>query len=261
MGERTSHAPGTFSWVDLGTTDAQAAKAFYGRLFGWQGEDMPAGEGMTYTMLRRDGKDVAALYELSDEMRSQGVPPHWACYITVGDADAAARRAGELGGTVAMEPFDVLDAGRMALVQDPQGAMFSVWQPARHIGAQLVNGVGALSWNDLVTPDPETAAGFYRDMFGWTTQAMEGAEPSYLVIRNGERANGGIFGTPPGMEGVPPYWTAYFGIADLDAGLGEVEQAGGSALTPAMEVPAGRFAAVQDPQGAAFSLVEGKFDD
>src|SRR5919197_2424863 len=144
MGERTQHAPGTFSWADVTTTDQEAAKAFYTGLFGWEIEDVPVGEGVFYSMARVGGRDVAAISPQPPQQRDAGVPPVWNSYITVESADAAAERAAELGATVHAPPFDVMDAGRMAVIQDPQGAFFMVWQPKSHHGAQLVNAPGAL---------------------------------------------------------------------------------------------------------------------
>ena len=133
MGKRERYEPGTFCWVDLQTTDREGAKAFYGALFGWEAEDMPAGDAGTYTMLRLDGDEVCGLYEMETARSEQGTPPHWFSYVSVEDADATASRASELGGTVFGEAFDVGDAGRMAFVQDPTGAMLGVWQPRQRI--------------------------------------------------------------------------------------------------------------------------------
>lgn len=261
MGERTSYAPGTFSWVDLATTDPAGAKAFYGRLFGWEAEDLPAGEGMTYTMLRLDRADVAAMAEQPEHERSQGIPPRWNCYVTVDDADAVAARAAELGGTVVAPPFDVLDAGRMAVVADPEGAMLCLWQPRGHIGAGVVNAPGALTWNDLLTTDPEAAARFYGELFGWTVSRVAPGQP-YWTIDNRGTSNGGIMEQPPEMRqaGVPPVWNAYFAVEDLDATLATAREAGGAVVFGPMAVPAGRFAGVRDPQGAVFSLIDGELD-
>ncbi len=256
MGERTSYPPGTFSWVDLATTDVAAAKAFYGDLFGWEGEDMPAGEAGTYTMLLKDGGEVAGLYELGSEMREQGSQPRWTSYVTVADVDAGATHAEELGGTVVAGPFDVMEAGRMASVRDPQGAVIALWQAGGHPGARLVNEAGALSWNDLITPDPHASRRFYSELFGWRIEEVPGSGGSYWSIHNGESANGGL--RP--LDGVPPAWTAYFATDDLDVAIATVTDAGGSVLMPPREVPAGRFGAVRDPQGAAFSLLEGRLD-
>jgi uncharacterized protein len=259
MGERTSYAPGTFSWVDLATTDVDAARGFYGALFGWESEDLPAGEDATYTMLRKDGHDVAAMYAMRSDQRAAGVPPHWLSYVTVADVDDVAARAAELGGTVLAEPFDVLDAGRMAPIADPHGAQLALWQPGRNIGAKLVNEPGSLCWNDLFTPAPEEAGGFYGALFGWTIERIEGAEPAYYTIRNAAASNGGVMQAPPDQPGAP-FWNAYFAIEDTDGAVATTEAAGGRVLMGPLDVPAGRIAVVMDPQGAAFSLFQGELD-
>ena len=136
MAEVKSHAPGSFSWVDLATNDEEGAKAFYAGLFGWNATDMPAGEGMTYTMLDKGGKNAAGLFKMGDEMKEQGIPPHWANYVAVASADESQKKAEELGGKAVMPAFDVMDAGRMAVLQDPQGAHISIWEAKAHIGSQ-----------------------------------------------------------------------------------------------------------------------------
>ena len=143
MGERTSYAPGTFSWAELVTSDADAAKAFYTSVFGWEYRDNPIPDGSVYSTALRDGKDVAALFASEQ-------PPHWNCYVTVESADAAAARASELGATIAAEAFDVMDVGRMAVIVDPVGAALCLWEPKSHIGATLVNTLGR---DDLERPD------------------------------------------------------------------------------------------------------------
>ena len=159
MGKRTSYAPGTFSWVDLGTTDAAAAKAFYSGMFGWEMEDTDAG-GAVYTLCRLDGDAVAGLYEMSEEMRSSGASPNWLSYVTVADADAAVARVKELGGSAIDDAFGVMDVGRMAVLTDPQGAVFAVWEPRSRIGAERVNDPGCLTINELATPDLAAAHAF-----------------------------------------------------------------------------------------------------
>ena len=193
MGERTSYPPGTFNWVDLNTDDQEGAKAFYAALFAWQYEDIPIGEGAVYSMAKLDGHSVAALGPLQGE----GMPPHWNCYVSVESADASAARAAELGATLLAEPFDVFEAGRMAAFADPQGAVLSVWEPKGNIGAGLVNVSGALSWNDLITPDVEASAAFYRALFGWEINEVEGSGGQYWSITNGGRQNGGMMPMPP----------------------------------------------------------------
>lgn len=253
MGERTEYAPGTFCWADLATTEQEAAKAFYRSLFTWELEDMPAGDGAVYTMARLGGRYVAAIGPLQDPRE----PPHWNCYVSVADADAAVARAGELGGSVLAGPFDVFDSGRMAVLEDPDGAILSVWQPREHIGAQLVNAPGAMAWNDLATPDPHSSARFYGELFGWRVEETEGADGRYFSIFNGERLNGGMM---PAQSGLPPVWNVYFAVEDLDATLATVSERGGTVAIEPMEVPSGRFAYAQDPQGAAFALIAGQLD-
>jgi predicted enzyme related to lactoylglutathione lyase len=258
MGERTQYAPGTFSWADLATTDQAAAKDFYAGLFHWEAEDMPMGEGVSYSMMRLDGMDVAAIAPQPQQQREAGVPPLWNSYVTVESADAAAEQAGNLGATVHAPPFDVLDVGRMAVIQDPQGAFFMVWEPRRHIGARLVNAPGALCWNELSSPDVDASAAFYGELFGWTTEPYEGGPGRYLVVKNGDRANGGI--RELGDQPAPPHWLVYFGVDDIDAGLAKVEELGGSKLFGPLDIGVAKIGIVQDPQGAAFAIYDGQFE-
>lgn len=262
MGKRERYEPGTFSWVDLATTDPMGAKAFYGELFGWEAEDMPAGEAGTYTMLRLDGDEVCALYELDAEKREQGVSPHWFSYVSVADADATATRARELGGMVYGEVFDVLDAGRMATIQDPTGAMLAVWQPRRHIGAHRVNDPGCLTWNELQTRDPETAATFYSGLFSWGTEPIEeDGRLAYVMIKNAGSRNGGIMPMAEQHGDAPSYWLAYFTVTSCEDAVAKVRDLGGEVLAGPLDIGAGRIAVARDPQGAAFALFEGETDD
>jgi predicted enzyme related to lactoylglutathione lyase len=251
MGERTSHAPGTFSWVDLATSDADGAKSFYGGLLGWDFEDMPVPDSPPYTMASLGGRRVAALYPKRDEQ----APPAWLSYVTVEDPEAIAARAVELGGSVISEPFDVLDAGRMAVLQDPAGAVFAIWKAGTSIGAELVNDVGAFCLNQLNTSDPEAAQAFYRELFGWAFQGIESGGQSYWGISNGDRLNGGM------MQSAPPSWLVYFTSADIDASVAKIGELGGRVLVGPAPIPAGRIAVATDPQGAAFALFEGRVDD
>ncbi|MGH2837311.1 MAG: VOC family protein, partial [Thermoleophilaceae bacterium] len=212
MGTRTEHAPGTFSWVDLTTSDAAAAKDFYGTLLGWEfeGNEIP-GDGGLYTMCKVGGENVAGIGPATDQH-----PPHWNSYVTVASADEAAAKAKELGATMIEEPFDVMTAGRMALFQDPTGAALCVWEPGDAIGAGRVNDLGCLTWNELHTPDPGKALDFYTGLFGWGTEKMDTPPeaPSYTMIQVGERQNGGVMDA---QAGEPPNWLAYFTVEDRDA--------------------------------------------
>jgi predicted enzyme related to lactoylglutathione lyase len=255
MGERESYTPGTFSWAELVTSDAGAAKAFYGELFGWAFDDQPAGEAGVYTMARSDGREVAGMFADAQQ------PPHWNSYVTVASADDAAERAAALGATVVAPPFDVMEAGRMAVVQDPTGAFVAVWEARQHPGARLVNTPGSLTWNDLTTRDMEAAGRFYREWFGWTIEEIPGAG-GYSVIRNDGRANGGVQPWRPEMgEDVPSNWMPYFGIEDVEAAVGRVPELGGQLLAGPIRMPTGSIAVFADPQGAVFALWSGEYED
>ena len=254
MGERTEYAPGTFSWVELLTSDAPAAKDFYAGLLGWAYDDLPLTGGGTYTMVLKDGKRVAGLHQPGPE---QQTPPNWLSYVTVEDADAAAERATELGATTLAGPFEVEKAGRMAVLQDSQGAVFAVWQPRASIGAELVNDPGSLTMNQLNAADVDAARGFYSSLFGWRIETVA-EEPPYWSIQNGETLNGGLMQIPP--EAGPPHWLAYFTVESMDDAAARIPELGGKVLVPPMEVPAGRLLVAGDPQGAVFALFEGEVD-
>jgi predicted enzyme related to lactoylglutathione lyase len=257
MSERTKYTPGTFSWADVSTTDQEAAKAFYSGLFGWEAEDMPVGDGVFYSMMRLNGRDVAAISPQQEQQREAGVPPMWNSYVTVESADAAADRATQLGATVHAPPFDVLEAGRMAVVQDPQGAFFMVWEPRQHIGAGLVNAPGALAWNELASPDVDASAAFYDDLFAWTTDPFEGSPQRYLIVKNDDHGNGGI--TELGDQPAPPHWLVYFGVDDIESGLAKVTALGGSKLAGPIDIGIAKIGVVQEPQGATFAIYAGQF--
>ena len=264
MGERTKYEPGTFCWTELSTTDPEGAKAFYGGLFGWEAEDLPAGEAGTYTMLRLGGDDVCALYELEAERREMGVPSHWLSHVSVEDAGATAARAEELGGTTFGGAFDVMEAGRMAVIQDPHGAMLAVWEPGMHVGARRVNDVGCMGWNELQSREPEKAASFYADLFGWETEPQEHeGEVSYVSIQNAGWQNGGIMPISEAHGDAPPQWLTYFTVASCDDAIAKAQELGGGLLAGPIDLPqqAARIAVVQDPQGAAFCIFEGETDD
>src|SRR5262249_17908766 len=172
MATVTQHAPGTFCWPELATNDAALAKKFYGALFGWDFEDNDMGEGGTYTMIQHKGSTVGALYGQKPDDQKR-MPPHWNAYVSVESADQAASKAKQLGGALLMEPFDVMDAGRMAVIQDPTGAIFSIWEAKKHIGATLLDEPGSLTWTELMTPSTEKAAAFYTGLFPWKTETMQ----------------------------------------------------------------------------------------
>ena len=254
MSEFTEYAPGTFSWVDLATTDGEAAKKFYSEIFGWDFVDMPAGEGMVYSMASLRGKTVAALYGMGPNV--QGHPPHWQSYVTVANADEATAKARSLGAKVVEEPMDVMDAGRMAVIQDPGEAYFVIWQPKEHIGAQLVNEPGCFSWNELGTRNAKQAKEFYTGLFGWGVQVEDMGGFEYTAFKVGDRMNAGMMEMTPEWGDVPPHWGVYFTVDDCDAIVEKIKSLGGNILRPPADIHnTGRFAVVQDPQGAVFNVI------
>jgi predicted enzyme related to lactoylglutathione lyase len=259
MGERTKYAAGTFSWVDLNTSDQDGAKAFYSALFGWEADDRPVGDGIVYSMQQLAGKSVAAISPQPDQQREAGVPPLWNSYITVDSADETASKAGELGATVHAPPFDVMDVGRMAVIQDPQGAYFMIWEPKTTIGAELVNVPGAFCWNELYTSDIDGAKSFYGALFGWEWSQFEQSPEPYFVIMNQGRGNGGVRGLA--QPGVPPHWLVYFAVEDIAATLPKVGDLGGQLLLGVTDIGIAKIAIVKDPQGAAFALYAGQLED
>ncbi len=258
MTEMKNYAPNTFCWVDLATTDAKAAKNFYTGFFDWSANDMPADDSGVYTMFEKNGKSVCALYEMSEEMKGQGIPPAWNSYVSVVNVDKSAEKVLELGGEIVEAPFDVMDVGRMAVVKDLEGATFSLWQPAQHMGAELVNEPGTFCWNELYYNDAKTAIAFYRDLFGWTTETIEGAAAEeYTVFYNGDQMAAGALQIQKEWGEVPPNWTVYFAVDDCNGALEKAKDLSGTVEVEPMEVKdVGLFAVLRDPQGAYFDIIE-----
>ena len=253
MPARTSYTQGTPNWVDLQTTDQGAAKDFYAGLFGWTYDDQPMGEGAVYSMAMLGSDPVAAIAPQSPELKAAGAPSMWNTYLAVDSVDDAAAKVEAAGGKVAMAPFDVMDAGRMAFVLDPSGAPVALWQANQHIGATLVNEPGAVTWNELISTDPDAAA-FYRTVAGLTTSTMDMGTGEYTLFEAAGQMVGGT--TPPQMPGIPNHWHVYFGVADADATAAKATELGGSVLVPPFDTPVGRLAVLGDPQGAVFSIIQ-----
>jgi predicted enzyme related to lactoylglutathione lyase len=251
MPERTEYAPGTPSWIDIGT-DVEPAKQFYGSLFGWTAQDAgPPEETGGYGFFLKNGKMVAGY----GPQQNPG-PPFWTTYVSVADADEVAKKVEPAGGTVMMPPMDVMGAGRMAVFQDPQGAFISVWQPGDHKGAQLVNEPGSFSWNELNTRDAEGAKAFYTAVFGWDAVTHSGGPMPYTEFKVGDQSVAGMMPMPPMVPAeVPSHWLVYFAVDDADAAVAKAQELGGSVRMGPMDVPVGRFAILADPQGATFAAI------
>lgn len=251
-----AHAPGSFTWVELHSTDQEAAKRFYGSLFGWRAVDFPMGPAGVYTMFQLDGKDAGACCTLREEMRAQGVPPHWLLYIESANADETAAKVTQAGGKVIVPPFDVMQMGRMAVLQDTTGAAFAVWQSKSHCGTGISGVPGTLCWADLMTPDVAAAAAFYKAVFGWEADAGQD-NSGYLHIRNGKEFIGGI---PPSEHlpaGVPAHWHLYYQVESCDESTNVATELGARVYMPPTTMEGvGRWSIVADPQGATFSLFQ-----
>jgi len=273
MGEQDRYIPGVPCWIDTTQPDPEAAAAFYGGLFGWEFEDvMPPGSPGRYYVGRIDGGDVAAVGS-----QPEGAPPMavWNTYVWVTDADETAAKVRDAGGSVLMEPFDVGDAGRMAVFADPAGAAFCAWQARQHRGAAVVNEHGSLNFNDLNTGDVEGAKAFYGAVFGWEALDVGGglmwALPGYGDFleerRPGMREGMKQMGAPERFEDVvaslvpipddqpdtPAHWGLTFAVDDADAIAARATELGGQVLVPPFDAPWVRMTIITDPQGATFT--------
>ncbi len=249
------HPPGSFCWIELATTDQNAAKNFYTSLFGWTVNDIPMGPAGVYTIFQLDGRDAAAGCALRPEELAQGAPPHWNLYIAVDDADQAVERAAHLGGPSFGPAFDVPGAGRMAVLQDPTGAVFSIWQPKGNNGLGITGEPGSFCWADLNTPRPEHAKRFYSALFGWELMVGENDSSGYLHIKNGETFIGGV--PPAGQRdpNAPAHWMIYFWVSDVDATAAQAKELGAKLYMPPTTIEnVGRMAVLADPQGAVSAI-------
>ena len=264
------YIPGVPCWADTTQPDPQAAAAFYSGIFGWELEDVQDG---SYLIARLRGEDVAAI-----SAPQQGAPAQamWNTYIWVDSADESAAKVRDAGGAVLSEPFDVTDAGRMAVCADREGAVFSVWEARGHRGSQIVNEHGSVNFNDLHTRDPEAAKAFYGAVFGWGTLPLGGGFEMWALPGYGdflEEWNPGTrkrmieLGAPAGFEDVigslapipddqpdtPPHWGITFAVDDADAIAAKTQELGGTVIVPPLDAPWVRMTIIADPQGAVLT--------
>jgi predicted enzyme related to lactoylglutathione lyase len=252
-----NHANGSFCWIELATSDQSASKQFYGPLFGWESAEFPMGPEGVYVIFRIEGRDVAGCYAIDANMQSHGVPPHWMPYVQVANADETVAKATSNGGSVIAGPMDVFNMGRMAVLQDPTGAHFSIWQPMSHKGTLITGVPGTHCWADLSTSDADRAQDFYQKVFGWEIAAGEHDSSGYLHIKNGQDFIGGI---PPAKyrnPNAPPHWMLYFLVASCDASAAKAKELGAKFhMEPSTMENVGRMAVFADPQGAVSALFE-----
>lgn len=247
MTVKTSYAPGEPIWIDLGSPDLDASRRFYGELFGWTAQEGNADFG-GYTNFERDGHLVAGLMPLM----APGQPPAWQCYVCTADAAKTSELVESAGGTVIQGSMEVGELGTMAVYTDSVGAFFGVWQPAQHLGAELVDDEGTLTWIELSAKDLDGAKRFYDAVFGWGANASD----DYTEFQQAGSSVAGLMAPPPGAPGgMPSYWMPYFAAGDPGAQADKAASLGGTVLVPVREFPGGTFAVVQDPHGATFGLL------
>jgi hypothetical protein len=250
------YSPGTPSWVELSSPDPDASAAFYRDVLAWGATEPGSPDTGGYRMFQSAGKNVAGLMGHMQE----GQPTAWVSYVSVADADETARKVKDAGGTVVVEPMDVMDLGRMAVFLDPSGAAFGIWQPKAFAGADLVNEPVSLTWNEIQTPDVATAKAFYSSVFGWGAgkPQFEGAPETYTVWQLDGHNVCGMMEMVEGRfpPGTPPHWSVCFAVADADRTIAEAREHGGTVAVEPVDMPIGRFAAIVDPQGAAFTIMQ-----
>lgn len=254
-----NHVPGTFCYVELASTDPEASGRFYMDLFGWSRNDQDLGEFGIYTQFLLGDDIVAAQYRMPDAQKEAGVPANWGQYVSVDDVDAAAAKAGELGGATVMGPMDVMEHGRMAVLADPAGAVFCLWQKRGHCGVTLRDEPGSMCWNELVTRDTAQASAFYGGLFGWRGSEMDVGElgPYTSFFVDEERPAAGMMPLAPEMGPVPPHWMAYFAVADCRSAEARAVELGAGSLAGSTEIPGmGAFAVLKDPVGSVFGIYQ-----
>lgn len=246
MADRTSYAPGTPSFVDIGSPDVTAAAAFYGGLFGWGHNDFGPDAG-GYGMLTMRGRTVAGI----GPQQSPDMPPFWTVYITVADADASGDAVVAAGGTIVVPAMDVFEAGRMVVCQDPGGSFFSLWEPKESIGCEIVNEPGSFCWNELATTDLPAARAFYTQVFGWGVDPGVDASAAAFTL-GGEM----LCGSHTAGEGEFPAWSVWFAVADCEESAAKVTALGGSVYVAPNDMGFGIGAIVADPDGAVFGIAK-----
>jgi predicted enzyme related to lactoylglutathione lyase len=253
-----AYATGEFCWYELGARDIDAAVKFYKELARWGTMTQDMGDQGVYYIFQLEGQDVGGGYQMSGP-QFEGVPPHWMPYVWVDDVDAVVAKAGQLGGKVIAPAMDVPNVGRMAFLQDPQGAHFAVFKGKEHQGAaRLSPKPGTFCWTELLTTSAADGRRFYEALFGWTHAEMPMAGgATYTVFQvNGKPAAGMMQMEGPQFQGVPPNWLSYLSVGDCDAEVARAGKMGAEVLVPPQDVPnTGRFSVLQDPTGTVFAII------
>ena len=251
----TGYSHGEFCWTELAVQDVPAAKIFYQGLFGWKFRDVPIGGGQTYSMCLVDDKEVCAMYTMCEEVREMKVPPSWLAYIHVDNVDDCVGRIKTIGGKVLAEPMDVMDAGRLAMIQDPTGAKFGIWQARKHIGAALDESPGTVCWRELITPNLDAAGKFYSTLFGWRGKVEDMGGMKYHMYMKDDEGRCGML-SPPAKD-MHPNWMTHWVVENCEKSVAKAKQLGAFVCRDTTEIPnVGRFAILGDSQGAGFGIFE-----
>lgn len=254
----TPHPPGTFCWPELGTTDLKAAAKFYSSLFGLTVFDASPAPEMQYYILRQDGKDAAAIYQFGPDQAM--MPPAWMIYASVTNVAESTKKCEALGGKVVMPNIEVMDLGKLSVLQDPSGAFFAIWETVTHKGVTAMGTPGTFCWGELWTRDTAGAIKFYTQLFPWKSKTDNSAGMQYTEWMVGEQPIGGMADLammgPHGAQ-IPPHWLLYFMVADCDATVANAKKLGAAVVKEPMDIPkVGRFSVLMDPQGAAFAIIK-----
>lgn len=247
------HAPGTPAWIDLVTTDRPAAQAFYRAVFGWSFENQILDNEVVYVLARHNQREAAGMASRTPEEVALGVPSAWNLFFATEDIHKTCAHAASLGATVRTPPFGNPVVGKLAVLADPTGAPFSLWQANAHRGMETMHAPGTYDWCECLTRDPERAIAFYEDLFGWKTETSSTGYT--LCSRDGDTV-AGIMAMPAELTGVPANWMTYFATSDCDDTVRRVERYGGDLLHSPMEIERSRFAVLADPEGAVFGVIE-----
>ncbi len=256
MSEIKNYTPGTFCWTDLAVKDLAKEKKYYANVFGWGSQDLPAPDTdeAPYSLLQVDHKSTCALYPEHDHHKQA---PQWLTYISVENVDETIKKANEAGGTLITPAMDVMDAGRLAVLQDPTGARFAVWQAKEFVGAEIQETAGSVCWRELITSNVDVAGKFYASIFGWEPKVSDKGDRKYLLFSKGKELVCGMMAPPE--RGIPTHWITYWETNNCDQTVEKAKRFGGHVIKGTTEIKdVGRFAILLDPEGAEFGVHEFK---
>jgi predicted enzyme related to lactoylglutathione lyase len=255
--KKKEYKQGQFCWVELQTTNPKEAKNFYGELLGWDFKENPISDSEVYIMASRGKNVICGMMTLGKEERDHKVPPHWNNYVSVKNADETSKKAKTLGGKILAEPFDVMDVGRMAVIQDPTGPIFCIWQPKNHVGMAADSmDLGSFCWNECGTHNVKKAEEFYSKLFSWEIKKSTSEKMQYGEIYLEEKHPfGGIYELTKEMKDVPPHWICYFNVENCKKSTDLAKKMGAAIRMDNMAIPdMGHISVISDPQGAVFGL-------